>query len=458
MKRILFLLLVIVVACSPKTAKRAAKADLENPRPEWMSAKPNQSSYFSGIGHGSKELGGNYIQIAKQNALEDLVSEIKVNVSASSVLTQIDRDKKFTEAYESIIQTSVADEIQEYELVGSWEDSKSYWVYYRLSKARYNQIKEEQKRRAVNTATDFYSRARQAEQSGNRVNALSFYLSAFSSLEKYLAEAIKITYEGREILLVNEIYASIQSILNNVDVSTSTNELYINRRLNSGQDIAVNASYTDLKRPASQLPLYAGFEKGAGDIFPSYKTDDRGQARILLTRIDSKEAQQTLVIKPDLITMAGKEPSPIFELITSRLTLPTARVLLKVKRPLVYVTSDEKAFGSPRSNQQVATRIKSALTDAGFELTPHKSEAELWFKISSDAERGSITGSIYVSFVSVIIKVEELKMNREIYATSLERIRGFSLDYERSSQDAYNKALDMLAQETMPSLIQAILQ
>ena len=98
------------------------------------------------------------------------------------------------------------------------------------------------------------------------------------------------------------------------------------------------------------------------------------------------------------------------------------------------------------------------LTDAGFEFTNEKEKAELWVKVMADAEKGSITGSIYVSFVSVIIKVEELQKNKEIYATSIERVRGFSLDYERSSQDAYNKALETLSNETMPALINSVLQ
>ena len=396
------------------------------------------------------------MQVAKKNALEDLVSEIKINVSATSVLTQIDRGKEFSDQYESIIQTSVADEIEEYELVGAWEDKEAYWVYYRLSKARYNEIKDQQRRNAVALSLDFFGRAKQAERTGDAIGALSFYFKAFNSLEKYLAEAIRANFEGTDVLLINDIYGSIQAILSNINVRSSINEIEINRRVNLGLALPVEVSY--LGKPLAGLPLFARFEKGAGELLNEYKTDEAGKTQILVSRIDARDAQQSVVVRPNIIALAGNEPSPLFELITSRLSLPFTQVLLNVKRPLVYISADERSFGEPRNNGQVSTRVKSVLTEAGFEFTNNKDLAELWVKVNADSERGSITGSIYVSFVSVVIKVEDIKAGRDIYATSIDRVRGFSLDYERSSQDGYNKVLETLEKETMPALINAVLQ
>ncbi len=82
----------------------------------------------------------------KKSALEDLVSDIKVTVSSTSMLSQLEVNMKLSEQYEQIIKTTAADEIEEYETVDAWEDAGNYWVYCRLSIARYRQIKEEQKK------------------------------------------------------------------------------------------------------------------------------------------------------------------------------------------------------------------------------------------------------------------------------------------------------------------------
>ncbi|HMQ00520.1 MAG TPA: LPP20 family lipoprotein, partial [Cyclobacteriaceae bacterium] len=200
MKHFIPIALIFLMACSTASQTGSSRREDPNPRPAWMSAKPNNPAYFAGIGYASKLAANNYMQVAKKNALEDLVSEIKINVSATSVLTQIDRGKEFSDQYESIIQTSVADEIEEYELVGAWEDKEAYWVYYRLSKARYNEIKDQQRRNAVALSLDFFGRAKQAERTGDAIGALSFYFKAFNSLEKYLAEAIRANFEGTDVL------------------------------------------------------------------------------------------------------------------------------------------------------------------------------------------------------------------------------------------------------------------
>jgi hypothetical protein len=111
-------------------------------KPAWLKNEPYQDGYYTGIGHSVKDGTNNYIQAAKKSALDDLISQIKVNVSSTSVLNVLEVDKKLREQYEQIIQTIAADDIEEFELVDAYEDPNNYWVYYRLSISRYRQIKE----------------------------------------------------------------------------------------------------------------------------------------------------------------------------------------------------------------------------------------------------------------------------------------------------------------------------
>jgi hypothetical protein len=217
--RIFPLVFAFLIACSPKVTVP------DNPKPAWLSSKPSQPSYYTGIGKGTKGDKNNYIQEAKQSALEDLISEIKVTVSSSSVLSTFEDDKEFKEQYEQIIQTTAADEIEEFEQVGTWEDDNNYWIYYRLSKARYKEIKDAQKRNAVILATDYYEKAQAADKVGDRVQALGFYFQAFRSMEKYLGDAIAVTVNGKDILIVNEIYSSIQGLLDKIQLKVEPSEI-----------------------------------------------------------------------------------------------------------------------------------------------------------------------------------------------------------------------------------------
>ncbi|MEZ4971848.1 MAG: LPP20 family lipoprotein [Cyclobacteriaceae bacterium] len=454
-----FIAFLILCGCSPSLTNSSLKTDLQNPKPAWLSAKPIQDRYYIGIGHSVKDGINNYIQSAKKSALEDIISEIRVTVSSTSVLSQIDANKEFQEKYEQIIKTTATDELQEFEQVDAWEDDQNYWVYYRLSKQRYKEIKDEQKRNAVALALDFFTKAKQSERAGDDVQALGFYFKGFGAIEKYLAEPIRLEYEGKEILLTNEIYASIQQLLDKMQLVATPHELMLNRRVvQSEQTVVVSAVYKDSKKPIAGLPLKAAFEKGAGDVFPDYKTDESGRSKILITKISSKDVEQTVGVKVNMLNFAGENASDIYSLVAERMVVPKVNVLLKVQRPIVYITSMEKTLGINKSNEQITNRLKNFLTSSGFEFTDNRSKAELWMDVNANSEKGAVSGSIYITYVTAVIKVVSLDGNKEIYATTLDRIKGYSLDYERSSQEAYNKSLDVLEKEKLPELLNAILQ
>ena len=453
MSRIFTFFFLVFLACSPKVQP-------VDPKPAWLSGQLNEPRYYTGVGHSFKNGTNNYVQASKKSALDDLISQIKVTVSTTSILSTFEQNRKdFQETYEQIIQTTAADEIEEFELVGAYEDDQNYWVYYRLSKERYRQIKEEQKRNAVALATDFFMKAKQAEQNSERLQALGFYFQAFRSVEKYLGDAIPVSLDGIEVLLTNEIYASITSLLDKIQVQVDPVEMLINRRLNlNTQSVTARVSFKDSQQPAKFFPLSAAFEKGQGDVFPDYQTDELGNAKILINKIASRELEQRVGVKLNLEAINSSGNSVIYGLILSTIKTPSSQIILKVQRPVVYLTGTEKTLGSSTSNNQISNRLKNLLTNSGFEFTNDYRSADLFMEVTSDSEKGSISGSIYITFLTGVIKVTDAREGKEIYSTTLNRIKGYGLDYDRSSQDAYTKAIETLEKERITELLNNVLQ
>lgn len=447
-------LLFLLSACSA----RVHPPDAEALKPSWLKDQPYRDGYYTGIGHSLKDGTNNYIQSAKKSALDDLASQIKVNVSSTSILSFFETDLRMREEYEQIIKTTAADELQDFELVDAWEDPDNYWVYYQLSISRYRQIKEEQKRNATSLAKDYYLKGMEAERGDHRLQAISFYFQAFRSIEKYLGEAIKVTVDEREVLLVNEIYASIQKLLEKITVQMEPAEVLVNRRLAQSDINVVARAFFDDGSPAAGLPLTAFFEKGEGSIFPDYKTTERGETRILISRINSVDVEQRVRVKVNIDALSGSGNSPVYALVAKTFHVPGAPVLLKVQRPLVYLTSEEKSLGYRKANDQLSNKLKNLLVNNGFEFTNNLDAADLWFDIQADSERGSISGSIYITYLTGVIKVTAIREKREIYATTLDRVKGYGLDYDKSSVDAYNKATEALERERMSEILNTVLQ
>ncbi|MEJ1237584.1 LPP20 family lipoprotein [Chryseolinea sp. T2] len=451
----LLLALVLVAACSPKVQP----PDPESLKPTWLKTTPYQDGYYTGIGHSVKTGNNNYIQSAKKSALDDLVQEIRVNISSTSILSQLETNQKLSEQYQQTIQTTAADEIEEFELVDAWEDNANYWVYYRLSIARYRQIKEEQRRTATTLAVDFFLKARAAQKAGENMMAVTYYFQSLRSVEKYLGEAITVNVENKDMLLVNEAYTSIQGILDKIALKTDPSHIALNRRISQDSPTSTAfVTYKEKNKPVANVPLHASFEKGSGDVFPTYKSDDAGKAKILMNKIGSRELEQTVAVKVDINSLAGSGLSPLYSLLISTFNVPTAQIALQVHRPLVFITSTEKSFGFDKTNAQITNKLKNLLANNGFEFTDEKNRAELWFDVKADSEKGSITGSIYVTYLTGVIRVATMKDGKEIYATTLDRVKGYGLDYDKSSVDAYNKAMETLEKERMTEMLETVLQ
>jgi len=308
-------------------------------------------------------------------------------------------------------------------------------------------------------ATDFFMKAKQAEQNSERLQALGFYFQAFRSVEKYLGDAIPVSLDGIEVLLTNEIYASITSLLDKIQVQVDPVEMLINRRLNlNTQSVTARVSFKDSQQPAKFFPLSAAFEKGQGDVFPDYQTDELGNAKILINKIASRELEQRVGVKLNLEAINSSGNSVIYGLILSTIKTPSSQIILKVQRPVVYLTGTEKTLGSSTSNNQISNRLKNLLTNSGFEFTNDYRSADLFMEVTSDSEKGSISGSIYITFLTGVIKVTDAREGKEIYSTTLNRIKGYGLDYDRSSQDAYTKAIETLEKERITELLNNVLQ
>jgi hypothetical protein len=125
---------------------------------------------------------------------------------------------------------------------------------------------------------------------------------------------------------------------------------------------------------------------------------------------------------------------------------------------VVFLTADEKSLGSAKANFQITNKLKNMLANNGFEFTEDRNTADLWFDVKADSEKGSISGSIYVTYLTSVIKVLTMKEGKEIYATTLDRVKGYGLDYDKSSIDAYNKALETLERDRMNELLSTVLQ
>jgi hypothetical protein len=125
-KYLLFLGIMLLNACGGKDSVKTVVPPPQ-PKPEWVSARPVNSSYYIGIATCSKTAQpADYQAIAKKLALNDLATEISVKVEGQTFFNTMEVNKAFSESFSSNVTTSSSELLEDYEVAGIWEDKELY--------------------------------------------------------------------------------------------------------------------------------------------------------------------------------------------------------------------------------------------------------------------------------------------------------------------------------------------
>lgn len=372
--------------------------------PDWVNNKPNDPGFYVGIGSASKKL-NDYAGIAKKNALQDLVSEIKINISSTSILNQIDKNYQFKEEYESNVKTTAAAEIQDFERVAAYEDAANYWVYYRLSKATFNAQKQKSLGDTKNMALQFFEKAVKAEQDQSFATAIDFYFRTLLTLKDYWGDNIEVTYQGKPFYLAIESYARLQQLLDLINIKAAANFVRISNT-SSGRMVF---TISNRNQALSKIPVL--LQSSPARTTPSsYISDEKGEVTALFSpdvwSNATREAELILDLKS--FSKASSEDR-FYDYLIRSLRVPSAKIGVEVSTgSRVQPTGDffpfysglvMADFSSPekythKNLRLVPIRMKDNFKDAvgnmGYYLSLHQAMLNDKIAISESGTSGSV--------------------------------------------------------------------
>lgn len=344
-------------------------------RPAWVANKPTEEGYYIGIGSASKRL-NDYLGIAKKNALQDLVSDIRISISSTSILNQIDKNYQFKEEYESNIKTTAADDIEDFERVASFEDDQNYWVYYRLSKTRYQAQKQQDLAAARNMALQFFEKAVVAEQSNALATAIDFYFRSLLTLKDYWGENIEASYQGKSIFLAIESYARLQQLLDQISIRSAASFVRVSGNANS----RLVFSITNGAQPVSKIPviLTTSPQRVAA---ANYSSDDKGEVNALFSTAVWNSSTREAELMLDLKSFArASAEERFYDYLIRSLRVPSVKIAVDVApvssrtQPsgdffpffsgLVYADYDRPEQFTFKNLRLVPLRMKAGFRDA----------------------------------------------------------------------------------------------
>ena len=437
---LLVTLIISLSSCSASNLSAGSKG-----KPDWVKERPVSEKYYIGIGM-AKTYQSNYTKVAKKNALTDMISEISVKVSSNSVLKQFEDESGFREEFESVTRTKIKDELEGHELVDTWKGKNNYWVYYRLSKEKYQRMKQEKLEKAKELAKDFYEKAREAENSYNISNALNYYVKAFNAVKTHLDEDLSVfTLDGR-INLGNKIYQNIQEIFSSIEFVPAQREFNIRALSANNEPVTATFYYSKdgSRKPVSDLPVLFSFPELDIDKTGQVHSNSSGIIKCSIAEMAPKGKQQKIKMALDTDVYFGdnNENGLLKKMFSLRGSVPYDFLMLNVSELKAYFQSEETEFGKQSTGKPVTKIFKKALSEDFFSFVPDKSKADVIVKVSSNTIEGKKMDNydLHTAYLSCNISITNAQSNAEIYSTGLSDIKGMkSGGFHMAAKDAREK-------------------
>lgn len=449
MKTILYIALpaLLLSACKSKQAAMPPPpAATEVKAPNWVSSRPNNGFKYVGIGVADKTKGGAYQIEAKKNALYDLSSEIKVNISSNSVLYTVQNNNNFNENFNSLIKLSSSDNIEGYTLVDSYENEKQYWVYYQLDKQEYLNQKALKKQQTVTKASNLIASSFYDEKNKDFSSSLKKRIQAFGVLTPYLSEEINFdpsqTNGVKSVFdLTNLIQQQLQSIAVVPQKVIPTLKPY-----QQSYSALTYSLELKSKTPLQNFPLLVTSDEDRINVNENTSTNLNGELQVKVNSVEPLNQYVSFSLNPDISTLMGSDSVGRAGIALLKQFIQTSALKVQANVTIInlYISSVEKNFGKPTGLNSIETFIKQRFNGQEIRLTDQPAEAD--YIIESVAEtQEDISSDILqknynIRLASLIINLQlKNKASGEvIFKTQVNDVYGYANSAEKAGLNAYS--------------------
>ena len=426
-----------------------------NIAPAWVQNYPVIEGYYVGIGIADKSTHPEeFIQVAQQNALQNLSTQIKVNIATESVFLQMEREYGFEEEFKSNIKVKADEYIEGYEMAGTFTQKNEYWVYYRLNIEKHNEIQEARKFEAMELSKSYLN---EANDSYNKPQERYInFVSALSILKPYLSDPLYTEYDRKNVFLGNEIISSFRSFVDDFRMK------YVGKKIkvmigDEVGDIKIQVNHN--QQPLKNVKLNISSSIMQVEKF-SETTDENGIFTVIVPKITSAEAIQKMFVSINFEDWINESTSDEFikklieSIQTHQINIPAY-----VYTPNIYVVSHEKHFNKEKVSTELKFAAESALNKLGFTAVSNKKDADLFMSIFSNTEKGQVINGqkMFTAYLNLTIQVKD-NNDLIVFSDQVNKIKGIQLDIESANSDAYKGAKEEIENTVIPNFVNSFVK
>ena len=450
-KLTLLLLSLFIISC--QSSKQTTELDAGIP--SWVKEYPVSESHYIGIGIADRSTHPqDYIQVAQQNALQNLSSQVKVSISSQSVFLQMDREYGYEEDYKSNIEVKANEILEGYEMVGTFTQQNEYWVYYRLSKQLYEETRTARIQEAIEESKYFLNKA--IIYSTPLKEKYIYYIKALDVLEPYLSEPLKTKFDRETVFLGSEIIARFRSYIDDYQIFCQSKKIKAMIG-NSVDRIKLTVQYEG-NRLADIPIITSSILLELKDL--SQSTDTNGVFITSVPKIKSVETVQKIEVGIDFQPWLDEgSDSDFIKKLFKGIKTHQIIVPIYVYTPKIYVQTEEKHFGKDENSSDLRFAVESTLNEMSFTPVGNKNDAQIFLSVKADTRKGieKKGQKMFTAFLDMSVQAKDSE-DRVIFSKTINKIKGIQLDFKQADNESYQNAIKEIKNTIIPDFVNSFVK
>jgi hypothetical protein len=438
------LTLALVLGCSGSKNTSALE-------PSWVATSPVVPGYYVGIGSASKlahPLDAD--AVAKQNALDNLSREIRVQVQSTSKTNTLQVNGWLSESFSAQSSSTTNEDLEGFELVDTYSTETEVLAYYRLSKQEHARIQEAKRQAALALALDHLETARSARASASIQSAVDASIRGLDAVRPFLDRPLIHTdNQGRETNVPVELVSMLEGCIAGLSLVAEESEVTLHVADAFQGEVAITALLDG--QPAPNVTLAYSYRRGDFPTRGEAVTNASGQATVVLERFEPGVTSTTLEV--EVVPTAFVKGLPLmhpFRQAAEGLKSPPIRVDVALAPVALELRVDERAFGKKRDQIVLSPALQQGLQKANVNVVA--SGADMVLTLQADARPGGSGQGFYTVYVDVVGTVTDAA-GKTVFTQTLTKIKGIQLDLPRATDAAYDKASEEISSNFVPALI-----
>ena len=410
--------------------------------PDWVTNHPTDTKYWHGIGYAEKIENRGARQRAKEAAIHEVSSQIKVNISSEMKIVIQEADGSLKTATSSIMKSRVDLLLPELEMMGQYQTKEDYYFYVRLNKQKYHAAMARLRENAKETAIGY---VRDADEN---FGAQSFNLlqKAWQEIFPFSDEPIQIRYEGKQVHLYSLIKRKMDEYAWRIQLVGSVKKKQMKTYVDRDNSVQLKVTDRQDQTPISGVPVLIRM----GQRVETQYTNRNGEIVYDMAGISPNASFEIrFQLDNNELFKEFSQQHSILELKPKTNTVQVQVIPVRAK-----LEAEEKNMGRTMKDPMIAPAIKEAFSG---QIEFVNRDPDMLIKIESNTNKKSERvgeNYPYFSYGNASVIFRDARTNEEFFSSHLSNVKGGDFG---SNQIAGIRAYEIMVKQVVKELEEQLL-